>query len=141
MYYFLKKNLYFLNQQAHSSTDIYPYIDASLYSLNRIFFDDILFHIKVEGEELCEASNFPEAILCLMATFFIFNIDYPPRCRCTLTIIEKVFLEANDTMEMDEITEQWIKLLTMKEMKSKTQLSKSNIVTRERRSNKIFSKR
>lgn len=73
----------------------------------------------VEGKHLCEASNFPEAILCLMASFFIFNINYPESCQCTLTVIEKVFLKANDTMIMDDKTQQWIKLLTMREMKSR----------------------
>lgn len=73
----------------------------------------------VEGKHLCEASNFPEAVLCLMASFFIFNIDYPESCKCTLTVIEKVHLKANDTMVMDDKTEQWIKLLTMREIKSR----------------------
>lgn len=73
----------------------------------------------VEGKHVCEASNFPEAVLCLMASFFIFNINYPESCKCTLTVIEKVHLKANDTVDVDDKTQQWIKLLTMREMKSR----------------------
>lgn len=75
-----------------------------------------------------------------MACFFIFNIDYPEKCRCTLTVIEKVFLEANDTMEMDDKTQQWIKLLTMREMKQRTLLSKPNIEGKQGRPRRSFLK-
>lgn len=79
----------------------------------------------VEGQRLCETSNLCEAVLCLVASFFIFNIDYPESCKCTLTVIEKVHLKANDTMVMDDKTEQWIKLLTMREIKSRNMENES----------------
>ena len=38
----------------------------------------------MEGVELMATKNLMEAIMCLMASFYIFNVDYPPKMRRTL---------------------------------------------------------
>ncbi|GIY99032.1 DUF5641 domain-containing protein [Caerostris extrusa] len=77
-------------------TAYYPYIECNARR-NDIFFDQYLFKIYVEGVFLCEAPDFKEALLCLVASYFIFNISYPENAFGTFVFFEKLFLDANDT--------------------------------------------
>lgn len=95
-------------------TDIYPYVDASHHTVQEIYFDDVIFKIIVEDQLLCEAKSFKEAILCFVASFFIFNIGYTESCKNSLIIFEKLYLCANETLDFDTHTEQMIKLLKLK---------------------------
>lgn len=58
---------------------------------------------------MCEASNLCEAVLCLVASFFIFQIEYPKDCCNTLTAFEKLYLDVDVTQEMNDWTCQIIK--------------------------------
>ncbi|GFU33703.1 DUF5641 domain-containing protein [Nephila pilipes] len=78
----------------------FPYIESSA-KLDDIFFDQHLFRVYAEGQYLCEASDLKEALLCLIASYFIFNIKYNDFSFGTLVVFEKLFLEANDTDEND----------------------------------------
>lgn len=107
------RNIFCFSLQPHGSDNIYPHINASCHNLKELFFDNLLYQIVVEGHTLCEATDFLEAILCLVASFFIFNIDYPESCRRTLIAIEKLYLNANDTKDLDDLTIQTVKLLQL----------------------------
>ena len=84
--------------------DAYPHIDVSTYSLAEIFSNEISYSVIVEGQHLCETSSFSEAILCLVASFFIFNIVYPTNCHQTLTAFEELYLDEKISTEMNEWT-------------------------------------
>ncbi|XP_021003125.2 uncharacterized protein [Parasteatoda tepidariorum] len=93
----------------------YPRIEAPC-EVSEIFEDVITYKIIVEGLILCEASNFPEAILCLLSSYFIFNISYPEQSFNTFVLMEKIFLDANDTdvNDVDEDTNQFIRYIKLK---------------------------
>lgn len=113
----MKEKLGFLNLQDNDCrNDIFPYIDASVHVLKEVFFDNLLFKVITEQRELCVASDFKEAVLCLMASFFIFNINYPETCDQTLILFEKLYLCANDTSDDLVVgdTQQMIKFLKLK---------------------------
>lgn len=102
--------------QPSGNENAYPHIDAPC-SLKEIFVDDVIFSVIVENRKLCEAPNFLEAILCLMASFFIFHIDYPKNYRQTLVVIEKLYLKSlcvEDTTVISEQASQMIKMLQLK---------------------------
>ncbi|GFQ65837.1 DUF5641 domain-containing protein [Trichonephila clavata] len=76
----------------------FPYIET-LSKLEEIFFDQHIYKVYAENLLLCEASDLKEALLCLIASYFIFNIKYPDTSFRTLVVFEKLFLEASDTDE------------------------------------------
>ncbi|KAF8783096.1 uncharacterized protein LOC129963396 [Argiope bruennichi] len=93
----------------------FPYIECDAKQ-NDLYFDQHIFRIYVENIMLCEASDFKEAILCLVASYFIFNIKYPDANFSTLVTFEKLFLEANDTdeNEIDLALKQIIRSIQLK---------------------------
>ncbi|KAG8200453.1 hypothetical protein JTE90_000535 [Oedothorax gibbosus] len=93
----------------------HPYIEGDA-KINEIFFDQYTFKVYTERVLLCEASDFKEAILALMASFFIFNISYPDSSFNTLVIMEKLYLEACDTedTDIDDNVRQIIKQIQLK---------------------------
>ncbi|XP_054720082.1 uncharacterized protein LOC129229739 [Uloborus diversus] len=94
----------------------YPYIHAPTLDLEDVFLlqERAVFKIVVEGITLCTTALFPEAILCLMASFYIFNINYTPATYRTYVAMEKLFLEGNETEEVDGFTSQLIKYFKLK---------------------------
>ncbi|GFY50878.1 hypothetical protein TNIN_256991, partial [Trichonephila inaurata madagascariensis] len=86
--------------QLYDESD-FPYIKA-FANLDDIFFDQHIYTVYVENNRLCEASDLKEALLCLIASYFIFNIKYQDTSFRALVVFEKLFLEDNDTDE-DEI--------------------------------------
>ncbi|CAL1287851.1 unnamed protein product [Larinioides sclopetarius] len=84
--------------------------------MNDIYFDQHIYRVFVERIMLCEASDFKEAILCLIGSYFIFNIKYPDTNFNTLVTFEKLFLEANDTdeTELDLAVRQIIRSIQLK---------------------------
>lgn len=78
----------------------------------------------VEGHHLCETSNLCEAVLCLVASFFIFQISYPKSCCETLIAFEKLYLEVDES----EIDNDWTNKI-IKFYKEKAVSTKKKIVT------------
>ncbi|GIY21735.1 uncharacterized protein CDAR_291271 [Caerostris darwini] len=76
----------------------FPYLECDATE-DELFLNEHPFKVFVEGIRLCEAENLKEAILCLVASYFIFNIKYPVSSFCSLVMFEKLFLEASDTDE------------------------------------------
>ncbi|GFU42007.1 hypothetical protein TNCV_4676951 [Trichonephila clavipes] len=82
----------------HYDISNFPYIEA-LSNLDEVFFDNHIYKVYAENLLLCEASDLKEALLCLIASYFIFNIKYPDTSFRTFVVFEKLFLEASDTDE------------------------------------------
>nr|XP_055063318.1 sterile alpha motif domain-containing protein 3-like isoform X4 [Misgurnus anguillicaudatus] len=61
---------------------------------------DSILEIMMEGEKVCEVDDVTIALVVLMAVHFIFNIEYAPKIRNTLTFIEKYLMCHNDTTKM-----------------------------------------
>lgn len=95
--------------------DIYPYINGSANFMKDIFSYNHSFEVMVEDTVLCKASNFIEAILCFMASFYIFHLNYPINCQKTMIVFEKLYLCAFDTKDddIDERTKELIKILKL----------------------------
>ncbi|XP_035222472.1 uncharacterized protein LOC118195292 isoform X2 [Stegodyphus dumicola] len=92
----------------------FPHIDARTSKMSELFHDSVVFKIVVEGNLLCEAFTFGEAILCLVAAFYIFNISYPDENFNTYVLFEKLYLESNETIDIDDCLQQSLKFLKLK---------------------------
>lgn len=112
-FYLIKLSFFHVSFQK-IDIDVFPYIDARIHALKDLYFDNVLYKIFAEGLQLCEANNLKEAVLCFVASFFIFNINYPKSCFKTLTVFEKLFLNGNDTLDIDDTTVQWIKFFRLR---------------------------
>ncbi|GFY48017.1 DUF5641 domain-containing protein [Trichonephila inaurata madagascariensis] len=100
----------------HYDISNFPYIET-LSKLDEIFFDQHIYKVYAENLLLCEASDLKEALLCLIASYFIFNIKYPDTSFRTFVVFEKLFLEASDTdeNEIDVSVTQIIRSIQLKQ--------------------------
>ncbi|GFX62311.1 uncharacterized protein TNCV_407061 [Trichonephila clavipes] len=84
----------------HYDDSDFPYINV-LANLDEIFFDEHIYTVYAENLLLCEAKDLKEALLCLIASYFIFNIKYQDTSFRTFVVFEKLFLESSDTDETE----------------------------------------
>jgi len=54
------------------------------------------FRVHVEGSVICETPDFIFAFMVLFASFYAFNLSYPPKLNGTLTFIQKFVLDIGD---------------------------------------------
>jgi hypothetical protein len=63
-----------------------------------IYTGDILdetstFKILAEGIEICSPIDLIQAVVCLMAAYYIFNIEYPQQVKLSLLFIQRELLD------------------------------------------------
>ena len=63
----------------------------------------IQYFICVEGSILAECCNVPDAVVTLIATYFSFNMSYPPGLYSTYIFIQHHILGINDKQRVPNI--------------------------------------
>ena len=66
------------------------------------FDDDDEFAVLSEGVEICRCSEFLDAVAVVFATYYVFNIEFPPKFGSTLRFIGQKLLGINpDSQKKD----------------------------------------
>lgn len=51
-----------------------------------------MFYLFIEAAQIERTYCFYEALQMLMSSYYVFNMEYPTHCACTLEFIQKYFL-------------------------------------------------
>lgn len=54
------------------------------------------FTVITENETICTSDTFPEAILLVLANYYVFDIKYHPKVKYTLSFIQNALLHVKD---------------------------------------------
>ncbi|XP_032689763.1 uncharacterized protein LOC116853016 [Odontomachus brunneus] len=90
----------------HTLFKIYPEgttmreIEAPIASPCIVIIDDLercMFYLFIETIQIKRTYCFYEALEMLMSAYYVFNIEYPTNCACTLEFIQKYFLNIHPT--------------------------------------------
>lgn len=75
-----------------------PSTPVIVYSGN--LFETSSFSIMAENEEICQPLSLCTSLYSLMATFYCFNLEYPPKAKRTLEFLQKVGLSLHDNVKL-----------------------------------------
>ncbi|KAJ8048998.1 Sterile alpha motif domain-containing protein 3 [Holothuria leucospilota] len=71
-----------------------PSTPVVVYSGDKFSTSD--FTIMAENEEICQPASIYTGLFSLVATFYCFNLEYPPKAKRTLEFLQKVGLSLHD---------------------------------------------
>ncbi len=71
-----------------------------------------LFAIMADGIKVCESNTPAKAIKSLMAIFYVFNIAYPTKVTSTLSFIQKILLNVQDSTKKDKKVVKFLSTIT-----------------------------
>ncbi|PIK41884.1 hypothetical protein BSL78_21258 [Apostichopus japonicus] len=93
---FLKedRNFLFINSDDDVSSDVEINTPVITYTGDPL--DPSNITIIAENEKYSTAASFPRAVLILLATYYVFNIQYNGKVKGTLTFLQKVLLQCKD---------------------------------------------
>ncbi|XP_071833259.1 sterile alpha motif domain-containing protein 3-like isoform X1 [Apostichopus japonicus] len=93
---FLKedRNFLFINSDDDVSSDVEINTPVITYTGDPL--DPSNITIIAENEKCSTAASFPEAVLILLATYYVFNIQYNGKVKGTLTFLQNVLLQCKD---------------------------------------------
>ena len=57
-----------------------------------------MFHVYVDGIDIIATKEMKEAFALFLASFYIFNIAYPPKIEKSLQFYQKMFLQLDDSV-------------------------------------------
>lgn len=61
--------------------------------------EDQIFVIMAEGVEVCATKSLPRAFFLLLISYFVFNIKFPSKIEGSLTFLQKVLINHQDSIK------------------------------------------
>lgn len=58
--------------------------------------------LKTDSEEVSNSTSLNKALMCFVASFYVFNLSYPKPCKKFLTFIQRIFLKIADGEKVDK---------------------------------------
>ena len=58
--------------------------------------------LRIDSEDITSSMTLTRAIMCYVASFYVFNLSYPKLCRKFLSFIQRVILKISDSEQVDK---------------------------------------
>lgn len=90
-------------QQLSETFDNILLHDNEKSSHPKMIINNGMYHVIVEGEEIGQCPEFIDAMTLIVCSYYIFNIEYAPKFKSTLTFVSRfIFKIKEDTPLKDK---------------------------------------